>query len=99
MKMVRGIFNQSLTALATPLPKLTTAQSWHTKSQSVTFVTHARQAVCVRSKEPLNQRSMHAHPRIPAPRIPPRLSLPVVARSGATLGRVAARTLARRDVL
>jgi len=30
--------NQSLTALATPLPSHTKAQSWHTKSESVTFL-------------------------------------------------------------
>ena len=31
-----GFINQSLTALADPLPRLTKAQSWHTQSELVT---------------------------------------------------------------
>jgi hypothetical protein len=35
---LQGFINQSLAALATPLPRNTKAQSWHTQSELVTFL-------------------------------------------------------------
>jgi hypothetical protein len=35
-----GLINQSLTALATPNPRPTKAQSWHTQSDLDTFLAH-----------------------------------------------------------
>jgi hypothetical protein len=35
---IMGLINQSLAALANPLPRLTKAQSWHTKSELVTIL-------------------------------------------------------------
>src|SRR5271167_813465 len=37
-RVFQGFINQSLTALATPLPRRTKAQSWHTQSELVTFL-------------------------------------------------------------
>src|ERR1022692_2662712 len=39
-----GFINQSLAASCRPLPRHTKAQSWHTQSQLVTFLAHARMA-------------------------------------------------------
>jgi hypothetical protein len=41
-----GFINQSLTALADPLPRLTKAQSWHTQSELVTSPTQLTLVDC-----------------------------------------------------
>ena len=40
-RVFQGNINQSLTALATPLPRHTKAQSWHTKFELGTFLAQA----------------------------------------------------------